>query len=68
MYPNTRPRCERLDARTESDPIVTVLLLVPVLALLHPGLPLALLVVLCGRWLGRAPRSPTGHGRVRRPA
>jgi len=66
--PHTRSRCERLAARTESDSVVVVPLTVLLLTLLHPALPLALLVALCGRLLGRTTRSPTGHGRVRRPA
>ncbi|AZH24893.1 hypothetical protein [Haloplanus aerogenes] len=70
MYtiPHTRSRCERLAARTESDSAVTALLIVPLLALVHPAVPVALLAALSVRWLGRAARSPTGHGRVRRPA
>jgi hypothetical protein len=68
MTPSTRPRCERLADRTESDPFLTALLILPILALVHPVVPVAALLVLCGRRLGRSARSPTGHGRVRRPA
>jgi hypothetical protein len=68
MIPHTRSRCERLAARTETDTVATTLLIAPLLALVHPALPAVLLAVLCGRRLGRTTRSPTGHGRVRRPA
>jgi len=65
--PSTRPRCERLADRTEYDPILTALSVVPLLALVHPVAPVAALLLLCDRRIGRTARSPTGHGRVRRP-
>jgi len=64
----TRPRRERLADRTESDPLLTALFVVPLLALVHPGIPVAAALLLCGRRLGRSANAPTGHGRVRRPA
>jgi len=66
--PVTRSRRERLADRARSDSLLPVLALVALLALAHPVVPVAALVVLCGRRLGRATRSPTGHGRVRRLA
>jgi hypothetical protein len=68
MIPHTRSRCERLADRTDTDSAVITLLTIPLFALIHPALPAVLLVVLCGRRLGRTTHSPTGHGRVRRPA
>jgi hypothetical protein len=64
----TRPRHERLAARTEVDPDVTILLLAPILAVVHPAAVAVAVLVLAARRLGPAPegRSPTGHGRVRR--
>jgi hypothetical protein len=70
MFPihTTRPQRERLADRAESDPLLTALFVVPLLALVHPAAPALAVLLLCGRRLGRSTRAPTGHGRVRRPA
>ncbi|MFC7173269.1 hypothetical protein ACFQL0_07625 [Haloplanus litoreus] len=58
---HTRPRCDRLADYAASGPLPTILAFTLLLALFHPAAPLAGLLVLCGRRLGRRPtdRSPT---------